>query len=124
MKKNIKLFFIILIIFIVAGIIIHQLNRYVINYLRKLQRDEADIITFRLMGTLIFIVLTAISCLIAASLAKRKKRNPIIWVLISLFLNLWAVLVLYLLPYPKRHDLQEKSKPNLGGTKGFILLIP
>lgn len=37
-------------------------------------------------------------------LAKKKRRNPRLWALLCFFLNIWGVLLLYLLP------IQEKEK--------------
>jgi hypothetical protein len=103
MDKIIRYILLIIVLFLIVVVSLHFLGitTLVFESAHKIQRHEINIGFIRLIGTLIILAITFVSCVIASSIAQKKGRSTLLWIFICIFINAWGVLILHCLPSKK-----------------------
>lgn len=78
--------------------LIAVLRKLIFQFYTNIGGGTFNITKFQLMNIVAMVILTTISALTCNRLAKNKGRNQFLWILISFFINLWAVIILWFLP--------------------------
>lgn len=98
-KRTINLIGLIL-VFVFLAVLFHFFGgtASIFYFLKKVNKNEISILTIQVVGSVIVSLIILSSCYMALSLARKKNRNPKLWVLICFFINYWGILILYYLP--------------------------
>lgn len=103
MKKYIKtVFFIVLTFFVFVGLLhVFGITKLLLDFARNMTGGRVNIVIFRVFASLFVLTIIGFSCIKASSIARQKNRNPIAWIIICLFINVWGVILLAYLPSRK-----------------------
>ncbi|SRR6266496_4801608 len=105
MKRYIVWCIVVLFIFVLLFIAANKLGLLFIIYKTVVDLTEQKQGSFPLTVFALMLngLLMLLSTIIGYKLSRKKGRSPFTWVLLCLLFNIWAVIILWLLPSQERH---------------------
>jgi len=100
MKKVLITSFASLLTFIVLGFLVFEFNlgSPLYNFILGIKDHDGLITRIQLLNLLFITLFILLSMVIGFFLAKKKGKSRFLWLILCFFFNIWALIILWLLP--------------------------